>query len=402
MLRLASKSLAIMAGVVLLAAGCDDEVTTSPDGGANKDGGSDGSAATGDGAASDTAAPGPDAAPLTAVQARGQYLVDHVIACGDCHTPRGAMGAPVPGKYLSGAECFVKLPNGDCLHTRNLTNDPTGLKNRTDDEIKNMFLNGMRPPATSGGTETATALNPVMPYYVFHNMDAADADAIVAYLRTVPAVDHAVPARGKTFDVPAPAAPLNPDLIPLPMANYPNKESAMHGRYLTSKIGLCVECHTQHTMPGSGPDVLMSSKLFQGGEQFDLGFPVVPVSKNLTSDPTTGLGNWTLEQVIAAFKEGKDKDGKGICPPMPYGPMGAYGGLNYQDTLDIAHYIKSLPPAVNMIVDMCTFPFGPPPAMGDGGAPAGDGGATSDGAPAIDGPVASPDGAMTSDATASD
>jgi mono/diheme cytochrome c family protein len=289
---------------------------------------------------------------------------------------------------MSGAECFVKLPSGDCIHSRNLTNDPTGLKNRTADEIKNMFLNGVRPPATSGGTADGglpepTALNPIMPYYVFHNMDGDDADAIVAYLRTIPGVDHAVPRRAAAFDVPGPAAPLNPDVIPLPKADAPNKESAMRGRYLTSKIGLCVECHTPHNMPGPGvTEVLNTAKMYQGGEMFPLGIPgaPVPITKNLTSDPATGLGNWTVDQIITVLKQGKDKDGKGICPPMPVGPMGAYGGLLDQDARDIANYIKSLPAATNQIIDMCSFPFPMPPA-GDGGAP-------SDAAASTDGGVA--------------
>jgi len=386
MLRLAWRSLAVVTGCMLLAAGCDDEVTTGPDASTVKDGGSvsDGGGTTSDGGTTasdgggttaDGAAPSVDApmgTMLTVQQARGQYLVDHVVACPDCHTPHDMMGAPVPGKYLSGWECFIKLPTGDCISSRNLTNDATGLKNRTADEIKGMFLNGVRPPATSGGSGDGgapepTALNPIMPYYVFHNMDADDADAIVAYLRTVPAVEHAVPRRSAAFDVPGPAPYLNPDLIPLPKPDAPNKESAMRGRYLTSKIGVCIECHTQHNAPGPG-DVLMTAKLFQGGEMFPLGFPIIPISKNLTSDPATGLGNWTVDQIITVLKQGKDKDGKGICPPMPVGPMGAYGGLTDQDARDIANYIKSLPAATNQVIDMCSFPFPMPPPSGDGGA----------------------------------
>ena len=92
--------------------------------------------------------------------------------------------------FLAGNPIFVMLPNGDALGTRNLTNDATGLKNRTDAEIKNMFQNGLRPTATG-----MAPLNPFMPYYVFHNMTDADADAVVAYLRTVPAVTNTIPRR---------------------------------------------------------------------------------------------------------------------------------------------------------------------------------------------------------------
>ena len=83
---------------------------------------------------------------------------------------------------------------------------------------------------------------------------------------------------------------------------------------------------------------------------------ITPVSKNLTSHATTGLGDWTVADIVKVIKQGKAKDGKGICPPMPVGPMGAFGGLTDADATDIANYIKSLPPIDNMIVDMCVFP----------------------------------------------
>ena len=95
----------------------------------------------------------------------------------------------------------------------------------------------------------------------------------------------------------------------------------------------------------------------------------MPVSKNLTSHATSGLGSWTAANIETALKQGVAKDGTGICPPMPVGPMGAFGGLTAADTTDIANYIKSLPPIDNTIVDMCTF--GP----GAGGAGGGAGGA---------------------------
>src|SRR6185295_8829353 len=115
---------------------------------------------------------GEEPAAIDAV-ARGQYLVDHVSACPDCHTPRDpATGAPIMERYLSGAECFVQLDNGSCLSSRNLTNHETGLMNRSDAEIKRMITDGLRPAAT--GDE---ALFPVMPYYEFHNMSDADLDA---------------------------------------------------------------------------------------------------------------------------------------------------------------------------------------------------------------------------------
>jgi mono/diheme cytochrome c family protein len=280
---------------------------------------------------------------------RGRYIVDTVAVCQDCHTPRNEAGAPIPEQYLAGADCFVRLPNGSCLNTPNLTNHETGLLNRRDDDIKRMIRDGIRPAAT--GDEP---LSPVMPYYVFHNMSDADLDAVVAYLRTVPGVDHAIERSGVEFDVPAAANPLDPSLIPLPMAGYVDESAALRGRYLAAEAGVCLECHTRHVM--GDPNVLDYSKIFAGGEEYQVGLPVAPVSSNLTSDAETGLGNWTVDDIVRVLKEGTDTDSAGICPPMPVGPMGPFGGLKDADARDIAHYIKSLPPVVNAIDDACTFP----------------------------------------------
>jgi hypothetical protein len=379
---------ALVLGLGLATYGCSSDIPApTPDGGDGKPSDakpSDAKPSDGGDAPSDVPASeagGDGGVVLTPLQLRGQYLVDNVVACGDCHTPRKADGSPDFAKYLAGNATFVALPNGDKLPSRNLTNDETGLKNRTDAEIKAMFMDGKRPLSTGTGTE---ALNPVMPYYVFHNMTSADGDAIVAYLRTVKGVNNEIPRRSASFDLPMPANYLDPNKIPLPLDSFAERESALRGRYLAAESGLCVECHTQHQMAA---DPINPAKLFQGGEDFSAFFAstimIKPVSKNLTSDNATGLGTWTAQEIVTALKMGKAKDGSGICPPMPSGPMGAYGGLKDSDALDIANYIKSLPPATNAIVDMCVFP---PVMPGDGGAADGpkeggaEGGATEGGA----------------------
>jgi len=280
---------------------------------------------------------------------RGKYIVDNVAACQDCHTPRDEAGAPIAAQYLAGAECFAQLENGSCLNTRNLTNHETGLLNRTDEEIKRMIREGIRPAVT--GDEP---LSPVMPYYVLHNMSDDDLNAVVAYLRTVPGVEHAIPRSGVEFEVPAPANLLDPSRVPMPMQGYADTPAALRGRYLAGEVGICLECHTRHTM--GDPNVLDYDGIFAGGEEFEVGLPVTPVSKNITSDAETGLGQWSVDDIVTAVLQGKDKDGAGLCPPMPAGPMGAFGGLKPEDVRDIAHYLKSLPPVSNAIDDMCTFP----------------------------------------------
>ena len=361
----------MMMMVAGLSAACsDDGDAPLPDGG-TKDGGAD-TVKLPDGgmdaavildAAVDTGSPlTPDASvdaggPLGLVE-RGRYLVENLGACGDCHTPRLPSGAPNLALSLSGVDCFADAFPGDdtkgCLSSRNLTNHETGLKNRSDAEIKDMFLKGVRPDGKF--------LHPLMPYYVLGNMSAGDANAIVAFLRTVAPVDHMVKAAQAPFaDVPA-AAPTWPDaLIPQPRVDYANVPAAQRGRYLAGQFGICMECHT----PRDAMDAPLVTRAFEGGRAFardGLGlppvFPETIYTSNLTPD-ATGLMKYDVAAIVAALKQGVDEEHKPLCPPMPAGPMGAFGGLTDADAQDIAHYLLSLPPKANAIPAECTPPGAP-------------------------------------------
>jgi hypothetical protein len=77
----------------------------------------------------------------------------------------------------------------------NLTPDKeTGLGKWTDAEIIKAFKEGIRPDGRK--------LIPIMPYMAFASLTDADTAAIVAYLRSLPPIHHAVPA------------PLGPDAKP--------------------------------------------------------------------------------------------------------------------------------------------------------------------------------------------
>jgi hypothetical protein len=257
---------------------------------------------------------------------------------------------------LAGSPGLFRVPDGGAdggdgiVSPKNLTPDrDTGLGSWTDAEIKRAFLDGL--------DKENRALFPIMPYYVLHNMSAEDADAIVAYLRTVPAVSHAIAKRN--VDLAAPAAPIPADIIPNPTlpSTDPNYASAMRGKYLAGNIGLCMDCHTEHVME---PMPLDRDKLFAGGRSFvsaDMGipappFPAVIYSANITPQPG-GLEGWTAAAVAALLKQGIDDDGARLCPPMPTGPMGSFGGLTDNDAKDIGNYIVYLAPQANVIAEIC-------------------------------------------------
>ncbi|MCC7538283.1 MAG: hypothetical protein IT379_18805 [Deltaproteobacteria bacterium] len=356
---MSTKIVWILLASSIAACGDDDGGSTTPDTGPADTGTTDMGApdmgapdmATPDTGPGDTGTPDAGGGDV----ARGEYLVLNVALCGDCHTPRDAMGAPMEDMFLAGG-FFGDLdptdPDVGAVYTRNLTPHATGLADWTDAEIKNAFLNGM--------SKHGHALLPIMPYYVLHNMTDEDADAIVAYLRTIPAVDNAIPAN--QVDAPPGPSPSVPEaMIPhttLDEAD-PDYEAAERGRYLAGRIGVCMECHTEHNMPGPGP-VLREDRLFAGGEGFPaalLGvpsppFPEVIFTRNLTPD-ATGIQGWTAIQVARALAEGIDEEGQGLCPPMPR------FGMTEEDRLAIGTYLTTLAPVASpMPIPECV-----PPAM---------------------------------------
>jgi mono/diheme cytochrome c family protein len=152
----------------------------------------------------------------TAAQAdrvkRGEYLVNAVGGCNDCHTPmKLGPNGPEPDmtKFLSGHQADEKLPpppaaSGPWIatvsasgtawsgpwgisYTQNLTPDmETGLGNYTEDQ----FLMTIRVGKKQG---RGRALLPPMPWMVYGKMTDEDLKSIYAYLRTIKPLRNRVP-----------------------------------------------------------------------------------------------------------------------------------------------------------------------------------------------------------------
>jgi mono/diheme cytochrome c family protein len=295
---------------------------------------------------------------------RGEYLVSHVLACGDCHTPRDQTGAPMAGMLLAGNPTFTDLsPETEgvgLVPAPNLTPDSTGLGDWTDDEIRTAITQGTYP--AKGRHSDTGALFPAMPYWVFHLLTDDDLNAIVAYLRSIPAVNNAISEREPLgFPLNQPAAPVPADAYPETSLadDDPNYLAAERGAYLTQFV--CADCHTRDTPQAPVP--IDTTRIFAGGRIFaaaDLGLPVPPFpaeiySRNLTPD-TNGLHGWTAQQIADALRMGVDDEGTGLCPPMPAGPMGAFGGMTEEDALAIGTYLTTIPAVSSDDYPECTPP----------------------------------------------
>ena len=108
------------------------------------------------------------------------------------------------------------------------------------------------------------------------------------------------------------------------------------GKYLAT-IGICAGCHTPEDAKGEK----LPGMTFAGGRKSGGIF-----AANLTSDPETGLGNWSEDQIVTALRDGHRPDGSQVRPPMG---IFFYRGLSDADAHAIAAYLKSLPPIRNKI-----------------------------------------------------
>ena len=116
---------------------------------------------------------------------RGKYLVDFG-GCFDCHTPGYFLGKPDMTKFLGGSEVGFEIPGMGVFHGPNITPDAeTGIGKWSEDEIVTAIQMGVRPDGR--------LLAPIMPWQSFAKLTKADAQAIAAYLKSLPAISNKVP-----------------------------------------------------------------------------------------------------------------------------------------------------------------------------------------------------------------
>ncbi|MCF3932147.1 cytochrome c [Acuticoccus sp. M5D2P5] len=257
-----------------------------------------------------------------ALVARGDYLVNTVMACGNCHTPVGPTG-PMMDRALSGGLRF-DMPAFD-VYAANITPaEKTGIGSWSDEEIATAIVDGIRP----NGIKLAA----VMPTAFYKVLSERDLDAIVAYLRSVPAVENEVPMPHYKMALDEPA---------FPGAETPIDEAARAGDlvkegFYLATIAHCMECHTGWT--DGHPDPV--NRMGAGGLELP-GPWGLSVARNITPHPTRGIGAWSDEEIVTAIRTGTRPDGTKLKPPMafPY-----YAHIEDADLAAIVAWLRTIPP----------------------------------------------------------
>jgi mono/diheme cytochrome c family protein len=263
----------------------------------------------------------------TAVQAetpleRGTYLVHSIVACGNCHTPKGPGSE---GKEMAGG---FRIDGGPdfTAYAANITPDPeTGIGKWTDAQIITAIREGKRPDGT--------IIGPPMPIGMYRNMSDSDVHAIVVYLRQVKPINNPVPK--SEYHMPLPPS-YGPPVTHV--ADVPRTDKLKYGAYLAGPLGHCMECHTP--MEKGIPD--LAHRPGAGGNKFEGPFGVA-VSRNLTPDMQNGIGKWTLADFKTAVTTGVRPNGEKLKPPMGF-PF--YKNISDDDFDAIWAYLHSLKPLV--------------------------------------------------------
>ena len=247
----------------------------------------------------------------TAVE-RGRYLVEGPAACGNCHSPKGPDAPPLAG--------FLIREYNFSTYAHNIT-PGSRIAGWTDEELARAIREGVRPDGT--------IIGPPMPIHLYRGLSDDDLAAIVAYLRTVPAIEAEHVDNKYPFPLTASYGP-PVEAVAAPSADDP----VAYGAYLAGPVAHCVECHS---FIDSRPD--LENNLGGGGGHYWEGPWGRSVPANITNGPE-GIADYTDDEIATMISQGVRPDGSKMLPPMPYD---YYANLGEGDLAAIVAYLRTLP-----------------------------------------------------------
>lgn len=270
----------------------------------------------------------------SATIARGEYLANAVAHCSACHqTASGSenmtkRSGTVLGLDFGGGNVW-DIPMFGRFVAANLTPDPeTGIGKLSDGDVARVVRNGV---GRNGK---------IVPFMHFSVGPMADEDltAVLSYLRTLKAVNHAGPPEKPGLFCKLLVKGMSPKEEAPPKWTPPGGISIERGGYLANGPADCFSCHSQldpmHGFVIVGPR-------FRGDEHAepdptDAAFEFV--TPNLTPDPETGhITNWSEDDFVRRFKTGVVYKGSKM-------PWEGYARMTEDDVRSIYRYIHALAP----------------------------------------------------------
>jgi mono/diheme cytochrome c family protein len=263
--------------------------------------------------------PVPDSVPNAEQVRLGQYLV-RVGDCASCHTRDGG--------GLLGGGLGLNTPFGT-IYSTNLSSDQNaGIGAWTADQ----FYAALHDGTSRGGG----ALYPAMPYPYTTRVTRADSDAMLAFLKTVPAVNEHQPANSLSFPFSIRSLVHGWNALFFHKGEFapvPDKSAQWNrGAYLVTGLGHCGACHT----PKNSLSADQASRALQGGTLDNW------VAPDLTENNRTGIGSWSVDEIVEYLSTGRNvhaNAGGSMAEVVSY----STSTLTDSDLQAIAMYLKDQP-----------------------------------------------------------
>lgn len=263
----------------------------------------------------------PSAAADKAAVTRGAYLAA-AAGCDGCHTDSKHSGpAYGGGRRLATAFGTITTPN--------ITPDAaTGIGGWSLGD----FTRAMRWGIAPDGTHYVTAF----PFPYFGRLRDSDLADLKAFLDSLAPVSRPGLERADSLSLLARArdavgAALAVNSTP---AQVPTDPTLARGAYLVATVGHCGDCHTPRTwldIPDTSRELAGSKGGFEGNR-----------APNITPDPKTGIGNWSLDDIAETLKTGGTPDFDFLGGAMAEIVRNT-ARLTDEDRRAIAAYLKTVP-----------------------------------------------------------
>jgi fructose 5-dehydrogenase cytochrome subunit len=271
-----------------------------------------------------------------AVINRGEYLAT-AADCGACHTaPRGkpfAGGLPIP------------TPLG-IIYSSNITPSADfGIGRYAEEEFSRALRRGVRRDGAN--------LYPAMPYTSYAKFTEEDAHALYLYFtQAVKPVEQPAPPTQLPFPMNIRASMMAWNLLYLDSTAFvtdPHHSAEWNrGAYLVQGAAHCSTCHTPRGF-------LMQEEISRALSGAQVGPWYAP---NITSDPVSGIGSWTKEDLAAYLRTGHLSRKAQAAGSMGEAVTKSFQHLTAPDIDAIATYVKSVPAVHNPGDETSRFAMG--------------------------------------------
>lgn len=253
---------------------------------------------------------------------RGEYLAT-ASDCAACHS--------VPGHQPFAGGLGIPTPLGNIVSTNITPSKTAGIGNYSEAQFRDALRKGIRADGKH--------LYPAMPYTAYAQLDDADVQALYVYfMHAVKPVDVATTPTRLPFPFNIRLSMAAWNLLFLdskPFKPDPGRSAEWNrGAFLVRGPAHCSTCHTPRNL-------LMaerSSRELAGGE---VGTWFAP---NITSDASSGIGNWSSPELVAYLKLGHVSGKAQAAGPMAEAVDNSLRHLTDADLQAIATYLKTVPP----------------------------------------------------------